>query len=222
MSDDEMAAPQGGGLDMESNFPLDDMSNYDPLEVGQERDVSADKDGGVVKKLLVRGEGFKTPEKGDEVTGARALRGAAWLLRVAARRAAADKERASVSAGSALARRATARRSRAPPRRSALRRHAAGRERVRQQPRARPALRLQARHKCAGGSPPAPLPPPRTALAPPRSAARRREDAASRRARETARTHRRCAARTALFRRARNRCLTSRLRCALAAALQAR
>ena len=83
MSDDEVAAPTGGmgEVDMDSNYPLDDLSNYDPQEIGSERDVSPDKDGGVTKKLLVRGEGFKMPEKGDEVTGAllrrccRALRG---------------------------------------------------------------------------------------------------------------------------------------------------
>ena len=78
-----MDAPQGG-LDMESNFPLDDMGSFEPQEVGSERDVSPDKAGGVMKKLLVRGEGFKTPEKGDEVTGARGARGAAGC---AARRA---------------------------------------------------------------------------------------------------------------------------------------
>ena len=71
MSDDEMSAPTGPGeIDMESNYPLEDMGSFDPQEVGTERDVSAAKDGGVVKKLLVRGEGFKVPEKGDEVTGA--------------------------------------------------------------------------------------------------------------------------------------------------------
>ena len=72
MSDDEVSAPTGGmgEVDMDSNYPLDDLSNYDPQEVGSERDISPDKDGGVTKKLLVRGEGFKMPEKGDEVTGA--------------------------------------------------------------------------------------------------------------------------------------------------------
>jgi hypothetical protein len=82
MSDDEMVAPGGGGgIDMESNFPIDDETmGYAPLGVGEERDVTAAKDGGVVKKMLAPGEGFKTPEKGDEVTGAR-RGGARWLGR---------------------------------------------------------------------------------------------------------------------------------------------
>lgn len=123
MSDEEMAA---GGVDMESNYPLDDLSGYDPQDVGSDRDVTAEKNGGVIKRLLVRGEGFKSPEKGDEVTGAcrdamrrrmRAQGGAsarrkqlldrAWLLRVFAARALTLRAR-----------------------RSALRGHAAGRQRV--------------------------------------------------------------------------------------------
>jgi hypothetical protein len=76
MSDDDTSAPTGG-IDMESNFPIDG-ADFAPLEVGQERDLTTAKDGGCVKKLLVAGEGFKTPEKGDEVTGAwRAGRAAA-------------------------------------------------------------------------------------------------------------------------------------------------
>ncbi len=64
------------GIDMESNYPIDDDASFAPLNVGEERDVSPAKDGGVVKKLLVAGEGFKSPEKGDEVTGASAARAA--------------------------------------------------------------------------------------------------------------------------------------------------
>jgi hypothetical protein len=117
MSDDEVAAPTGGmgEVDMDSNYPLDDLSNYDPQEVGSERDVSPDKDGGVTKKLLVRGEGFKMPEKGDEVTGA--------PRRGAARRRAFRKHFLDCC-------RRHARALTRPAARSALRRHAAGRHRV--------------------------------------------------------------------------------------------
>ena len=124
MSDDEMA---GGAVDMESNFPLDDMSNYDPQEVGTERDVSPDKAGGVMKKLLVRGEGFKSPEKGDEVTGA-------WHTRRRRRCDAAARDGAQPGVGSCFSMHllpgpATRRADHAAAR-SALRRHAAGRHRV--------------------------------------------------------------------------------------------
>lgn len=62
--------PGGDGLDAlkEELGGGDDNESWSPLEVGQEKKLS--KDGGVVKKLLVRGEGWKTPDKGDEVSGA--------------------------------------------------------------------------------------------------------------------------------------------------------
>lgn len=56
-------------LDMETNYPLDDEGEH---PVGVERDVSLAKDGGLLKKVLVKGEGFATPEAGDEVSGAAA------------------------------------------------------------------------------------------------------------------------------------------------------
>jgi hypothetical protein len=85
MSDDEMTpGGGGGGIDMESNFPIDDegMASFAPLNVGEERDVTEAKDGGVMKKMLAPGEGFKTPEKGDEVTGARRGAGGGPALRL--------------------------------------------------------------------------------------------------------------------------------------------
>ena len=63
--------PGGDGLDAlkeELGGGDDENESWAPLEVGQEKSLS--KDGGVVKKLLVRGEGWKTPDKGDEVSGA--------------------------------------------------------------------------------------------------------------------------------------------------------
>ncbi len=79
-----------GGLDMESNYPIDGegMAAFNPQGVGEDRDVTAAEDGGVVKKLLAEGQGFKTPDKGDEVTGA-------W--RGSARRARFRPERASMA-----------------------------------------------------------------------------------------------------------------------------
>jgi len=72
----------GGDVDMESNFALDGLggglADYSPLEIGQEKDLSGG-DGGVVKTLLAQGEGFKTPEKGDEVQGAPRQRRKAFL-----------------------------------------------------------------------------------------------------------------------------------------------
>ena len=41
---------------------------YDDLEVGEEADVSKLKDGGCVKKVLVKGTGTDRPETGSEVT----------------------------------------------------------------------------------------------------------------------------------------------------------
>jgi len=150
MSDDEMAA--AGGVDMESNYPLDDLSGYDPQDVGSDRDVSPDKAGGVIKRLLVRGEGFKSPEKGDEVTGAW-RGGMRWRIRVkcgaparVGASEAASRHRAwllGVFAARALTRQR---------RRSALRGHAAGRQRIRQQPRAQRPFRLHARHRCAAAA----------------------------------------------------------------------
>jgi hypothetical protein len=136
MSDDEMGGPVNvSGIDMESNYPIDgDDASFAPLNVGEERDISPAKDGGVVKKLLVAGEGFKSPEKGDEVTGA-SRRGAAEACRSAFERLPARRR----AACGPLTRRA----------RSALRGHAAGRHGVRQQPRARLAVRLPARRRCA-------------------------------------------------------------------------
>ena len=74
MSDDEMditgGLPGGDGMDaLKAELGGDDENeSWAPQEVGQDKELS--KDGGVVKKLLVRGEGWKTPDKGDEVSGA--------------------------------------------------------------------------------------------------------------------------------------------------------
>ena len=61
-------------LDMTSDFPIGgeelDDSSFAPHAVGEVRDVTKAKDAGVMKKLLVEGEGYQLPEKGDEVTGA--------------------------------------------------------------------------------------------------------------------------------------------------------
>jgi hypothetical protein len=76
MSDDEMditaAGMQGGDLTKDDAMMLGggedgDADSWAPLEVGQEKDLT--KDGGVKKKLVHKGEGWKTPDAGDEVTG---------------------------------------------------------------------------------------------------------------------------------------------------------
>ena len=40
-----------------------------PLQVGEVKDLTPKQDGGVIKKLLAKGEGYLTPQKGDDVTG---------------------------------------------------------------------------------------------------------------------------------------------------------
>lgn len=111
-------------LDAAPPSDVEDYTSFAPLEVGQSKSLTGE-DEGVVKKLLAEGEGYLQPEKGDEVFGACSE---------------------SPSASATHSSRACAR--------SALRGHAAGRHHVRQQPRARRAVQVHARHGCvaeAGG-----------------------------------------------------------------------
>ena len=55
------------GPDMTGMSDDEDMV-YEDLEVGQEADVSKLKDGGCMKKVLVKGTGDERPETGAEVT----------------------------------------------------------------------------------------------------------------------------------------------------------
>ena len=56
-----------GGAPPEDDFSDDDVE-YEDLEVGEEKDVSVNRDGGCLKKVLVKGTGDERPEKGAEVT----------------------------------------------------------------------------------------------------------------------------------------------------------
>ena len=56
-----------GGAPPEDDFSDDDIE-YDDLEVGEEKDVSKNRDGGCLKKVLAKGTGDDRPEKGAEVT----------------------------------------------------------------------------------------------------------------------------------------------------------
>eukprot|EP00227_Mantoniella_beaufortii_P019262 CAMPEP_0197577874 /NCGR_PEP_ID=MMETSP1326-20131121/2329_1 /TAXON_ID=1155430 /ORGANISM="Genus nov. species nov., Strain RCC2288" /LENGTH=643 /DNA_ID=CAMNT_0043140997 /DNA_START=76 /DNA_END=2007 /DNA_ORIENTATION=- len=66
----------GGGMDDFDDDDGDDHSEeaedvvieYPDLEVGEEADISALKDGGIIKKVLEKGHGEDRPEKGQEVT----------------------------------------------------------------------------------------------------------------------------------------------------------
>ena len=56
-----------GGAPPEDDFSDDDVE-YEDLEVGEEKDVSKNRDGGCLKKVLAKGTGDERPEKGAEVT----------------------------------------------------------------------------------------------------------------------------------------------------------
>jgi hypothetical protein len=125
MSDDEMditaAGMQGGDLTKDDAMMLGggedgDADSWAPLEVGQEKDLT--KDGGVKKKLVHKGEGWKTPEAGDEVTGASLC-------------PCCSPSCCSLTHSACV--------------RSSLRGHLAGRHQVRQQPRPRRAVQVHAR-----------------------------------------------------------------------------
>ena len=57
----------GGLSDMDEDDD-DEMMVYEDLGVGEERDVSRLSNGGVIKRVLIRGHSDERPEKGDEVT----------------------------------------------------------------------------------------------------------------------------------------------------------
>ena len=64
---DEMMDPHAGMPMGGIQFDDEDEIEYPDLGVDEEADVSTAKDGGVTKKVLVKGFGDERPEKGDEV-----------------------------------------------------------------------------------------------------------------------------------------------------------
>ncbi|KAG2481812.1 hypothetical protein HYH03_019222, partial [Edaphochlamys debaryana] len=81
MAEDEVMAPVEGqqpaeeldaagavaGEAMNTDLPAADEDDLDfPDEVGKE--VKLTDDGGLIKKIITPGEGWESPEKGDEVT----------------------------------------------------------------------------------------------------------------------------------------------------------